>query len=221
MATSIASGPTILDQSTKADAAAILAKYNAGGGLANFSPENLLETPKEQKYFEHVSNILLVSNTQALEAMAAVGAKHGYHTESCSSCLTGEARQVGSEIVKAINSAAPGTILLYGGETTVLVRGHGCGGRNQELALAALQSLGDDVLVVSLASDGVDNSNHAGGVSDIITKRKAAENGLDPQFFLDSNNSYDFFNQTGDYLLTGPTGSNVSDLMFAIKDKRK
>ena len=219
--TSIASGPTVLDTSTKLDSAAVLDKYNVGGGLANFSSEHLLETPKEQKYFAKVENILLVSNTRALEAMAAVGAKHGYKTESCSTCLTGEARQVGVQIAEAINTAASGSLMLYGGETTVVVRGNGRGGRNQELALAALQIIADDALVVSFASDGVDNSNHAGGVSDIITKHKVTELGLDPQSFLDANNSYDFFNQTGDYILSGPTGSNVSDLMFAIKEKVK
>lgn len=216
----VASGPTVLDQSTKVEAAAILSKYGLGSdATGNFSSEHLLETPKEQKYFDRVSNLLLVSNQLALEAMATVGESLGYRPQICTSCLAGEARQMGREIARAITAAAAGTLLLYGGETTVVLRGSGRGGRNQELVLAALSHLDQRTLVASLASDGVDNSDHAGGLCDTITKHRAAELDLDPDFFLNSNNSYDFFRQTGDYFLIGPTGSNVSDLVFAVKDK--
>lgn len=215
----VTSGPTVLDTTSVRDAEAILEKY-ATGVKCDFSGAKLIETPKEEKYFAPVKNIFFVSNELALEAMAAEAKKHGLAARICSTCLRGEARDAGKEVVAAIKNESAGTILLYGGETTVTVRGAGKGGRNLEMALAALPIVKEKEMLVAVASDGRDNTDFAGAIADEITRRKAAELGLDPESFLADNSSFDFWDKTGDFILTGHTGSNVADLVFAIKFKQ-
>ncbi|MBI5742807.1 MAG: DUF4147 domain-containing protein [Candidatus Niyogibacteria bacterium] len=214
----VASGPTVFDTTSVADAAAILEKYFTGM-KCGFSAEKLLETPKDPKYFARVKNILFVSNDLALAAMAGEAARHELTSRVCSTCLSGEAREAGRLLAEAIAKEPVGTILLYGGETTVTVRGAGKGGRNLELALAALSALGEKEMLVALASDGRDNTDLAGAIADTVTKREVTELGLDPVSFLADNSSFDFWNKTRSYLLTGHTGSNVADLSFVIKFK--
>ena len=91
------------------------------------------------------------------------------------------------------------------------------GGRNQELVLAALPDIKDGEIVVAINSDGWDNGEHAGALCDIITRQKADRGKLDPQLFLEEHNSFEFFRKSGDFLLTGRLGSNVADLMIALK----
>ena len=93
----------------------------------------------------------------------------------------------------------------------------GKGGRNLELALSALNSIKKDELVLAFASDGRDNTDFAGGISDMITKETAEKLGLNADDCLDSNCSYSFFEKTGDNIKTGDTGRNVADLAIAIK----
>ena len=109
-------------------------------------------------------------------------------------------------------------MLVYGGETTVTVKKPGKGGRNQELTLAALSFIKENEIILALNTDGWDNSDHAGALCDIITKEKVVDNNIIPKKFLDDNLSYDFFEITRDYLETGYTGSNVSDLIIALKN---
>ena len=108
-------------------------------------------------------------------------------------------------------------IYLLGGETTVTVRGQGRGGRNTELSLAFLQKLPKKCLFISFASDGLDNTDAAGGIADQNTQRKAKDLNLDIEKYLNNNNSYNFFRQTGDLIFTGPTGTNVADLILIMK----
>jgi len=106
---------------------------------------------------------------------------------------------------------------VVGGETTVTLRGKGLGGRNCELALAAVTELADypGVLLASLATDGEDGpTDAAGAVVTGETFRRAAELGLNPMTFLDRNDSYGFFAGLGDLLKPGSTGTNVNDLIF-------
>ncbi|MEK7552639.1 MAG: MOFRL family protein, partial [Patescibacteria group bacterium] len=152
-----------------------------------------------------------------LEAMAARGQAAGLKATIVTNCLNSEASQFGIELAKEINRVEANTLLLYGGETTVKIKGAGRGGRNQELVLAALPFIDEFSLIVSIASDGVDNSDHAGAFCDMVTKRKAESLKLDINKYLANNDSYTFFDQTKDFLFTGPTGSNVSDLVLAIK----
>ena len=107
---------------------------------------------------------------------------------------------------------------MYGGETTVNVVGQGKGGRNQELALSALSFIGENEIIVSVASDGKDNTKFAGALCDAITKKKSEKLGLNAESYLSNNDSLRFFEKIGDYILTGDTGSNISDLVIAIKN---
>ncbi|MBI2278462.1 MAG: DUF4147 domain-containing protein [Candidatus Brennerbacteria bacterium] len=214
---SIASGPTVRDTTSVTDAETILEKYN----LPNLV---LTETPKEEKYFARVLNTLFLSNADALQAMAARAEREGFTSRVVTSALAGEASAAGTMIAEKIRAAHSETALLYGGETTVtLLQTHreqvrGRGGRNMELALAALPNLKEGELVLALASDGRDNSDFAGALCDTITMTRAEEKGTDPQAHLAAHNSYRFFEQTGDALRTGDTGSNVADLVVALKE---
>lgn len=214
----VASGPTIKDTTTVNDAKTILDKYKVSE-KCSFFPHRLIETPKDSKYFERVKNILFVSNQTALDAMAGKAEELGFRAVIRKNDLTGEAKEAARGIIDELNQEGTNTVLLYGGETTVKVEGEGRGGRNQELALSALRFIKENQLIISAASDGWDNTDHAGAVCDIITKEKAEKNNLNAEKFLKDNNSYEFFKKTGDYLKTGNTGSNVADIIIAINGK--
>ncbi|MDO8504727.1 MAG: DUF4147 domain-containing protein [Candidatus Liptonbacteria bacterium] len=213
----VASGPTVKDTTTISDAEAILAKYNV---LKQCGLEKcgLAETPKEDKYFEKVRNIVAVSNKEALDAMAAKALELGFASSIRDYSLSGEAEAVGLRIAGELNKEAPKTALFYGGETTVTVSGRGRGGRNLELVFSALDQVGEGGLVMSIASDGRDNGEFAGAISDILTKQAVLDKRVDRDAVLKENNEYPTFEEIGHYLVTGDTGSNVSDLIIAIKE---
>ena len=209
----IASGPTVKDQTTKDHAFGILKKYDLWD-KTGLSHDDFLETPKEDIYFKNVSNILILSNLTALLSMQNKAKELGLNAIIYSDRVEGEARFVGKEL---INNTPPHHILLAAGETTVKVKGKGIGGRNQELVLAALEHLDPDVLIASFDSDGWDNSSFAGAIADYQTLDKAKKHKLNPQKFLETNNSFPFFEKVGDEIITGRLPSNVSDLMIVIK----
>ncbi len=211
----IASGPTVKDTTTIHEAEAIARKYKIEKRLG--FKLHLLENPKDEKYFKKVKNVVVVSNQIALATMRDEAERAGFKTKVVTHTLHGEARKVGVAIVKKVRKLSARSVLLYGGETTVTVRGNGLGGRNQELALGAMKKIRRGELVLSLASDGRDNGNYAGALCDIITKEKAERAELNANDFLKRNDSSRFFEQVGDMLVTGGTGSNVSDLIIAIK----
>ena len=131
---------------------------------------------------------------------------------------TGEARDLGQSIAERLHTTPAMTALLHAGESTVSISGdRGAGGRNQELALAAIEYLNPDELILPFASDGRDNTDHAGAIADEATRAHALSHALSPGEYLDGHRSYDFFAATGDALVTGYTGSNVSDLIIALK----
>ena len=214
----IASGPTVRDTTTMTDARAVLQKYDPAGNFSAIA-DNLIETPKDEKYFVNVANFLAVNNMTALRAMEQLGRELGFAPAIKTAALHGEARDVGRAIVRDLHAAVPGSIILYGGETTVtIVNPKGVGGRNQEVVLGALQDIKDGELVMSIATDGHDNTGFGGALCDIITKQTAENKNLEPDISLKENRSYDFFSAEGDYLIMGDTGSNVSDIMIAIKE---
>jgi glycerate-2-kinase len=212
----VASGPTFRDRTTVDDALSVLRRY----GIAAAGPGalRLVPTPRDDRAFERVRNVVLVSNDVALRAMAAKAAELGYSPVIVTSTAAGEARETGERVVRELRAAAPGTALLYGGETTVTVTGHGRGGRNQELALAALRRVADGEIVVTVATDGHDNGDCAGAVADSVARARAQSLGLDIASHLADHDSYGFFARTGDHLITGSTGSNVADLIVALRD---
>jgi len=212
----IASGPTVKDSTTCLDAENVLKKYDAWEKYG-INSQKLIETPKEEIYFSNMKNILLLSNHVALDAMAEHAKRLGYQFNIRTLHLAGEAREAGEYIGEELHKAETASVLLYGGETTVTLNGDGKGGRNQELVLSALRSIREGELIVSINSDGMDNSDVAGALCDILTKECAEKLGLNIQKYLDVNNSYEFFQKTGDFIYTEYTGSNISDLVVAIK----
>jgi glycerate 2-kinase len=214
---SVASGPTVEDKTTVEEATNILKKYNV---LKTYGIDyrGLIETPKDKKYFERVTNILAVSNEVALKAMEEKATKLGYKATVCSTCLKGEARDVGVRLVQELHKASSKTVLLYGGEMTVTMKGYGKGGRNQELALSVLPDIGEGEVVASIATDGWDNTPFAGAIVDSSTLKRAEYLRLDVHSYLKNNNSYSFFEKVGDALETGRTRSNVADLVVALRE---
>ena len=214
----IASGPTVKDTTTTKDALRILQTCKNGNQFG-VDEDSLIETPKDDKYFKNIRNIIVVSNKIALTAMAKEASSEGFLPEICTTTLSGEARDVGRDIVHELRKAKNRTVFLYGGETTVTVRNPGKGGRCQELILSALRFINKGETVVAVGSDGRDNTDFAGALCDTITKDTADKKNLNIEEYLNKNMAYSFFEKTGDYILTGNTGRNVSDIIIAIKNK--
>jgi hydroxypyruvate reductase len=170
------------------------------------------------------SALVIGSNRVAVEAAAREASAAGYAARALSAPLAGDCRDAAAllagEIAREVEAAAPTgrRCLLAGGETTVVVRGSGRGGRNQELALALAPELdGLPVAVLCAGSDGIDGpTDAAGAFVDGSTMARASRLGLDPGRFLLENDSYTFFDRLGDLFRTGPTGTNVMDLALAL-----
>jgi glycerate 2-kinase len=229
----IASGPTAPDPTTYADAVRVLRSRGAWDSAPASVREHLEagaagrleETPKPgDPIFRGVDNVLVASNVTSVEAAAARARELGLNTLIVSTFVEGEARDVGTLLAGIARETSERgrpvqrpACLLFGGETTVTVRGGGNGGRNSELALSAalaLQGLGPGALVASLATDGGDGASPgAGAIVDGTTAERAREMGLDPRRYLDENDSYTLLAQLGDAIVTGPTGTNVNDVM--------
>jgi len=234
----IGSGPTVPDPTTFHDAMAILHHYDLWDKIPQAIKDHLVqgsrsgssETPKpNHPAFAKVHNVIIGDVRVALDAVAAQARRLGFHPVILSSSLTGEAREVarvfGSiirEIVAADRPVKRPAALLAGGETTVTVRGTGAGGRCQEFTLAlALEIAGlKKVTVFACGTDGSDGSTDAAGaVADGATLERAQVLGMQPQRFLDQNDSYTFFHSLAQTLQTGPTRTNVTDLYCALIGK--
>jgi hydroxypyruvate reductase len=228
---SIASGPTAPDPSTYADALAVLRKYS----LEDKVPANIREylqrglqgeipeTPKPGNLvFERVENLIVGSNIQAAQAALVQAQREGYNTLLLTTYLQGEARQAGQFLASIARQIATSgqplsrpACIIAGGETTVTIKGEGVGGRNQEMALGAVEALAGipASTLVCLATDGGDGpTDAAGAVVSGETLARARQLGLDPEAFLRRNDAYHFFTPLGILLHTGPTLTNVNDL---------
>ncbi|MCS7089031.1 MAG: DUF4147 domain-containing protein [Thermoflexales bacterium] len=174
-------------------------------------------------YHPAAHNVLVGNNAQACIAAANAARALGFAAEVVTTQLTGEAREVGRAIAEAICAAPARTALIYGGETTVTLRGDGKGGRNQELALAAGQVFAalrsrDDVCLCALGTDGTDGPTDAAGAWVTPAVMWAARAlGLDADAHLARNDSYTFFERAGALIRTGPTGTNVADVVIALR----
>ncbi len=213
----IASGPLSKDQTTVSEARAVLEKYNIFDNSEILSrwEKKMTETPKDEKYFAKVKNIVVANNQRALATMKLTAEKLGYAATIKTTTLTGEAHVVGVALAKDAPPAR--SVYLYGGETTVaVISTAGQGGRNQELALAALPFVKDNVTLITCASDGRDNGAAAGAIADALSRRNADEKNLNPAEYLRMNDSYSFWQQCGDQIITGPTGANVADLLLIL-----
>lgn len=221
----IASGPTAPDPSTRADALGILETY----GLAGQVPAAVLstlraapETPKPgDRLFERVQNVIVGSNALAADAALRQARREGFEVLALGDDWQGEAREVGRELARRLEACPlPRPFCLAaGGETTVTLRGSGQGGRNQELALAAVRALagGRESLLITLATDGEDGpTDAAGAVVGADSLQRGLALGLSPEAFLEDNDAYHYFAALDDLLRPGPTGTNVNDLVFGF-----
>lgn len=215
----ISSGPTVLDTTAVHDATAILDRYGATDTTCQHIKQFLIETPKDETRFSATEHILFMNNAVALRAMAATAIVHGFSPTVVDTALEGDAHMVGQRIAGDIANAASKTCFLYGGETTVKIEGSGTGGRNRHMALSALPMVHEDCLVASVASDGIDNGPCAGAFADSVLLQHAREKGVDPWQFIKNTDSQGFFDAVGmGTISTGPTGSNVADLMVALRN---
>jgi hydroxypyruvate reductase len=167
-------------------------------------------------------NVLVGNNAQSCEAVAMRARALGYSADVVTTTLRGEARDAAADIVDAATSMPARHVRIYGGETTVTVRGGGKGGRNQELALAAAIRMASRpssplLMLVALGTDGTDGpTDAAGAIAFGDTVSRASIAGLDAGAHLADNNAYPCFNAIGDLIKTGPTGTNVADVVIAV-----
>jgi glycerate 2-kinase len=171
----------------------------------------------------NADNILVGNNCQACEAVAKTARELGYDSQIITTELDGAARVRGVDIAREIITKPAKTVLIYGGETTVILPENctGKGGRNQELGLSAAIELAVHRIpawVITLATDGTDGPTDAAGVTvNETTIERALLLGLDPKLALDRHDSYPFFQKLGDLHLIGATGTNVADISIAIR----
>jgi hydroxypyruvate reductase len=232
----ISSGPTVPNGSTFRDALEVIGKHGLNKGLPRSVYSYLHkgvkgevpENPKEGDHcFSSSYTVLLGNNNAALKAAGERARTLGFNTLILSSSITGEAREVANvftsmakEVCRSGRPIQRPACLLAGGETTVTLRGRGKGGRNQEFALAsALELAGwDGVVILSGGTDGTDGpTDVAGAVVDGYTCKRAEKRfKIDAKDYLQKNNSYSFFRRSGGHLVTGPTLTNVMDIMLAL-----
>ena len=227
--TSIASGPTSPDPTTFIDAQNILTRYKLwesipmtvrstiDDGVHGRIPETLKDG---DPVFDTAFHFIVANNERACQGALQKANELGYEAKLLIPSLTGEARLVGKNLVQqALTSlSSKKTVFISGGETTVTMSGDGIGGRNQELVLACVKDIANkEVVMASFATDGIDgNSTFAGALVDGCTLARAKKHHLKPVTFLDSNNSSSFFQQLGDGLRTGITGTNVMDVQLLV-----
>jgi len=215
---SIASGPTVADPTTYADAEKVLKKYGLWSGPARTIIEEGIagrreETLKRQP--KKVHNYIIGSNKSAIISACKHLHANGVQQMKILPEMTGEARVVGAKFGSLL---AAGHSFVAGGETTVTVKGKGVGGRNQELALAvAIKISGKNAALASAGTDGIDGSSKAAGaVVDGRTMGRAKALGLSASSYLKNNDSNTFFRKLGDEIITGPTGTNGNDIIVGI-----
>jgi hydroxypyruvate reductase len=226
----IASGPTVADPTSYADALAVLDRT---GGRSVYPPAvvHWLEAgaagrhedtpkpgdPRLARSAMHVIGSRVDAMTGAADAARALG----YDVHIVDEPVVGEARLCGPRVVdRAPKDPVRPQCIVSSGETTVTVAGPGRGGRNQELALSAAGALARrprPTVLASVGTDGVDGpTDAAGALADSTTAHRAAARGLEPLEYLGANDAWTFFDALGDLLRTGPTGTNVGDLQLLL-----
>lgn len=225
----IASGPTVADNTTCADALAILARYHIDMAP---SVRALLDTGAGETvkpgdmHLANSSTCMITAPQIALEAAADLARAAGITPYILGDSLEGEARDLAKALAGVTRQVASRSqpfkapcVLLSGGETTVTMRGNGRGGRNVEFLLALAVALGDQTGVYALAgdTDGVDGAEEiAGALLTPDTLARAWSQGMNPRAYLDNNDAHTFFQALGDSVVTGPTLTNVNDFRAII-----
>ena len=222
----IASGPTFPNPTTNADALMILKKYKideqvSESVLQTLESDSLLSEIWEQA--SRLQNLIIGDNKLAAEAALEQAQREGFHAEILTNELQGEARDMGFNLAHHLRVSAERLTrpfcLIAGGETTVTITGNGKGGRNQELALAAMHGLKglENVMLIALATDGEDGPTDAAGA--VVTgesAQRAEMLGVDAADHLSRHDAYVCFDKLVDLLKPGPSGTNVNDLIFLI-----
>ena len=232
----IASGPTAPDKTTFQDARNIIEKYNLGSKI----PSSILihlelgtegkvsETVKSGENVLDIANNFIIGNLKlAMDKAAEKADEIGYQVNVMSTLMEGEAEKMGKEIAEKMKSHIAErsgddnpVCLIFGGETTVTNTGQGKGGRNQELALAAIIELQEYERIFTLLSAGTDGTDGPTDAAGAIISKHSITNmrnlNLQPEAFLKKHNSYNFFEKTDSLFKTGPTGTNVMDLVIVL-----
>ncbi|MCY1125864.1 DUF4147 domain-containing protein [Frigidibacter sp. RF13] len=214
----IASGPTVAPLGSRADARRLLEERGVWAELPAAVRAHLEAQAGGESPLPPARNRLIGSNRMSLEAIRDTCSSRA---EIISDRLTGDVGDAAAEVIAAARRAPPGaSCLIFGGETTVTLKGNGLGGRNQELALRvalALPDLGRDWLFLSGGTDGRDGPTEAaGGIVDAGTQGRIVAAGGDPQALLAENDSYRALSLAGDLLVTGATGTNVADVQILL-----
>lgn len=216
----VASGPTVLRYARPQRARAVLEAYGLWSRVPPAVQRALSGEQKPLPPARRPVNLLIGSNREVVRAVAAEARRLGFEARVLTTRMQGEARLVGERFATRLLRAQPPACLLMGGETTVTVRGGGKGGRNQELALTAALHLegAAGVAVMSLATDGVDGpTDAAGAVVTGETVPRARALGLDPEAALADNDAYPLLEAVGALLRTGPTGTNLNDVVIGLR----
>lgn len=224
----IASGPTVADQSTCADAIAVLDKYKLCRDTTGKKIRHVIQQVETVKQLDpqRVFTTVIGNNQIALQLIAAQAKQAGITPLILTSFLRGEAKEVAQVLTSIAREVATyqrpmksPALLIAGGETTVKVLGKGQGGRNQELVLAAVPFLNQQISILSLATDGVDGVTPipvAGAVADGAVLQDCVVAGLNHHDYLHANDSFNCLKQLGCLLYTGPTGTNVGDIVLVL-----
>lgn len=227
----IGSGPTAPDPTTFKDAYAVLKRYNLWDKISENVRKRIQdglngvvdENPKPgDPIFNRVQNVIIANVSGACEAARRHLLQRNYPVRVLTRYMEGEASEIGrfvASIMREYASRRKKATIICGGETTVRVRGHGIGGRNQELALSASINISNLLYscLVSIGTDGVDGpTNVAGAIVDNETYKEAVDKEANPVSYLEDNNSYEFFKRVGGHVITEPTGTNVGDIVIAV-----
>jgi glycerate 2-kinase len=220
----VASGPTVPDPTTREQAIAILEKYSldVAPSVRAFLQTGASETPKPgSPVFARADTRMIATPKLSIDAAARLAREAGYTVIDMGDDLEGESRDVGAAHAKlALETKGP-AVILSGGETTVTLKGKGRGGRNAEYALAlaiGLQGAGH-ISAVAIDTDGIDGSEDNAGarvLPDVLAR--ATAKGVDAATMLANNDAYGFFEATGDLVMTGPTLTNVNDFRAIVID---
>ena len=208
----VASGATYKDETTIVDTQKIIDQYNLG-------EYDLIETPKENKYFENVYNFVLVSNKTAVEAMDKKAKEFGLESNIISTEMYDE---IDESLKKITEAEKNNSVVLVAGEPKLVVtKQGGSGGRCLFMGLRAIKNkiIDEDSVLIPLASDGMDNSDAAGAVIDKNTYDNVGKLNINFDDYLDRFDAFPVFQKSGDMIITGPTGANVSDLMILLTKK--
>jgi len=222
---SIASAPFYFDTSTFNDVFRLLKDKNVFG-LLPLSVQGVIqgglngdieETPKKLR--ADVNHAIISNNLSALKASASCASELGYDVKIVEKSIDGDVEVAARVFVKSAKELKSGQVIIQGGECTVNVTGSGIGGRNQHFLLTALRELDENITILSAGTDGIDgNSEDTGAVISLDTKKEANNLNLSINEYINNFNSNSFFKRLDSLISVGYTGTNVMDIMIAIRE---